>query len=160
MRTIADTQRAIDIMRQPGPTTVQIVDIETYDEPSEGEVVLDWPTKRICWWHDGEWRCVGGMDVENFYNSTSGGTVSSVPAYYHGHYYGNSRTTESFVNHFVGGVLKFSHRIPPKSSANLKGEDRILMDGVWTVTYSTGKDNSGTAITDGTVQCQVLWREK
>ena len=40
-----------------GSTTLQKVNIETYDNPAESEVVVDWPTSRICWYHDGEWHC-------------------------------------------------------------------------------------------------------
>jgi hypothetical protein len=41
-----------------GPTTLHKIDIETYDTPAESEIAIDWPTQRLCWYHDGEWICV------------------------------------------------------------------------------------------------------
>jgi hypothetical protein len=40
-----------------GPTTLQKVDIDFYDVPTENEVVVDWPRARLCWYHDGKWFC-------------------------------------------------------------------------------------------------------
>lgn len=44
-------------MLAAGETTLQKVDIEDYVSPQESEIVIDWPTNRFCWYHDGQWHC-------------------------------------------------------------------------------------------------------
>lgn len=51
-------EEAVKKILQAGPTTLHKVNIETYDNPVESEVVIDWPTQRFCWYHDDNWICV------------------------------------------------------------------------------------------------------
>lgn len=51
-------ERALGKVLAAGPTTLQKVDIEAYDGPTENELVIDWPTGKLCWYHDGQWICV------------------------------------------------------------------------------------------------------
>jgi len=51
-------QKAVSAINQAKMTTIQVVDIVNFNDPIEGMVCVDWPTKRYCWYHDGEWICV------------------------------------------------------------------------------------------------------
>lgn len=50
-------ERALGKILAAGSTTIVKVDIATYDSPHENEVVIDWPTGKLCWYHDNEWIC-------------------------------------------------------------------------------------------------------
>lgn len=50
-------ERALTKLLGAGATTLHKVDIENYDDPTENEMVIDWPTGKLCWFHDGEWIC-------------------------------------------------------------------------------------------------------
>ncbi len=51
-------QGAVRAINQAKMTVVQVVDIDNFNEPLEGMVCVDWPTKRFCWYHDDVWICV------------------------------------------------------------------------------------------------------
>jgi len=72
-------ERAIFKLLAAGSTTIQKVDIEIYDNPSENELVVDWPTGKLCWYHDGKWICTPEDPVHaiKVYADKKGNTVGN-----------------------------------------------------------------------------------
>lgn len=50
-------EKALRTMQQAQAASVQVVDTENFNDPIEGMVVVDWPTSRLCYYHDGRWIC-------------------------------------------------------------------------------------------------------
>lgn len=50
-------EKAIRTMAQAQAASVQVVDTENFNDPVEGMVVVDWPTSRLCYYHDNRWIC-------------------------------------------------------------------------------------------------------
>jgi len=53
-----DLQQAVSAINQAKMAVVQVVDIDNFNDPAEGMICVDWPTKRFCWYHDDVWICV------------------------------------------------------------------------------------------------------
>lgn len=50
-------EKTLRTLQQTQAASVQIVDTENFNDPIEGMVVVDWPTSRLCYYHDGRWIC-------------------------------------------------------------------------------------------------------
>lgn len=75
-------ERALSKILAAGSTTIQKVDIVTYDNPAESELVIDWPTGKLCVYHDGRWVCTPEDPVHaiKVYADKKGNSVAS-PAF-------------------------------------------------------------------------------
>lgn len=50
-------EKSLRTLSQAQAASVQVVDTENFNDPIEGMVVVDWPTSRLCYYHDGRWIC-------------------------------------------------------------------------------------------------------
>jgi hypothetical protein len=50
-------EKTLRTMGQAQAASVQVVDTENFNDPIEGMVVVDWPTSRLCYYHDDRWIC-------------------------------------------------------------------------------------------------------
>lgn len=55
---IESNSAAIRILQQAKISSLQVVDIENFNDPAEGVTVINWPTSQICFYHNNEWICI------------------------------------------------------------------------------------------------------
>lgn len=61
---ISSLEEQVKILRQAKASSIQTLDTVNYNDPAQGELVIDWPTGCIMYYHINEWHPVDGDCME------------------------------------------------------------------------------------------------
>lgn len=157
-------ERAIRLMKRPGAFTLNLIDIDNYNDPVEGELVLDYITYSLWFYHEDEWWPVGAMNGVTYTNECSIGdsmsdTVKTAAGWLIGWEFYNHGKLPAFVylydNTAASDPILKRIRIPARGGANVAQVNVKFNTGL---TIACGGNPGATGGVDDLVELNLTYR--